>query len=76
MEHLTERMRYRLITGPDNAEFCMQVSAALDDGYELYGSPAMTQGADGVAMVAQAVVLPAYEAVRIRSTPTTAEPVA
>ncbi len=76
MEHLTQRMRYRLITGNDDAEFCGRVSAALDEGYELYGSPVLTQGAEGL-VVGQAVVLPAYEAVRIRSTsPATAEPVA
>ena len=73
MDHLTERMRYRLITGPDDAHFCNRVSAALDEGYELYGSPAITSGPTGV-VVAQAVVLPAYEAVRLRST-STAEPV-
>lgn len=74
MDHLTQRMRYRLITGPDDAEFCSRVSAALDEGYELYGSPAITSGEGGV-VVAQAVVLPAYEAVRIRNTSAAAEPV-
>lgn len=75
MEHLTERLRYRLLTGADNAEFCVRVSAALDEGYELYGSPAMTMGPEGV-VVAQAVVLPAYEAVRSRNTSAAAaEPV-
>ena len=71
MEHLTERMRYRLITGPDDAQFCTRVSSALDEGYELYGSPSITLGPEGI-VVAQAVVLPAYEAVRLRSTPPTA----
>ncbi|GAA4200206.1 DUF1737 domain-containing protein [Actinocatenispora rupis] len=74
MDHLTQRMRYRLITGPDDAEFCARVSAALDEGYELYGSPTITVGENGV-VAAQAVVLPAYEAVRIRNNTTTAEPV-
>jgi hypothetical protein len=73
MDHLTERMRYRLITGPDDAEFCNRVSAALDEGYELYGSPSITCGPEGI-VVAQAVVLPAYEAVRLRNTASTAEP--
>lgn len=72
-QHLTERMRYQLITGADDAEFNAQVSGALDEGYELYGSPAITH-AGGEIVVAQAVVLPAYEAVRIRST-AAAEPV-
>ena len=75
MDHLTERLRYRLISGPDNAEFCSRVSAALDEGYELYGSPSMTLGPEGI-VVAQAVVLPAYEAVRLRSAPaSSAKPV-
>jgi len=68
-----ERLRYRLITGPDDAEFYRRVSAKLDEGYELYGSPAITF--DGQrAIVAQAVVLPPYQAVRYRS-PATADPV-
>ncbi len=51
------RLRYRLITGPDEAEFCRRVSAALDEGYVLHGSPAMTIR-HGEVTVAQAVVLP------------------
>ena len=54
------RLRYRLLSGPDTTAFCERVSAALDDGYELYGSPAITF--DGTTTyVAQAVVLPATE---------------
>jgi hypothetical protein len=61
MEQVRERLRYRLLTGPDDADFCVRVSAALDEGYELYGSPSITY--DGSrAIVAQAVILPAYEA--------------
>ena len=52
------RLRYRLLTGPDDAEFCRRVSEALDEGYELYGSPAATFNDERV-IVAQAVVLPA-----------------
>ncbi len=33
-------VRYRLLTGPDDAAFCHRVSEALALGYELYGSPA------------------------------------
>jgi hypothetical protein len=33
---------YRLLTGPDDAEFCERVSEALTLGYELHGSPALT----------------------------------
>ncbi len=30
---------YRFLTGPDTAEFCHKVSAALDRGWTLHGSP-------------------------------------
>ena len=50
------KLRYRLLAGPDTAAFCERVSDALDDGYVLYGSPAITF--DGTTTyVAQAVVL-------------------
>ena len=39
-----ERLRYRLLTGPDDRTFCERVSAALADGYELHGSPSITVG--------------------------------
>jgi len=39
---LTDKLRYRLLTGVDDRRFCERISAALDDGYELYGSPAAT----------------------------------
>ena len=48
---------YRLLTGPDNAEFCRRVSEALALGYELYGSPAATFNGTQV-IVAQAVIWP------------------
>lgn len=52
-----EPLRYRLLTGPDTDEFCHRVSAALADGYVLYGSPSLTF--DGTTTyVAQAVILP------------------
>ena len=50
------RLRYRLLTGPDTAAFCERVSALLDDGYILYGSPQLTF--DGTTTyVAQALIL-------------------
>jgi hypothetical protein len=53
---MSERLKYRLLTGPDDATFCERVSKALEEGYELYGSPAITF--DGKrCIVAQAVVL-------------------
>lgn len=48
---------YRLLTGPDDAEFCRRVSDALEDGYVLYGSPTITFNGHN-AVVAQAVVRP------------------
>lgn len=48
--------RYRLITGPDDAELSQRVSDALAEGYELHGSPAITTR-HGELMVAQALVL-------------------
>ena len=48
--------RYRLLTGIDDSQFCARVSEALDNGYELYGSPAATFNGKNV-IVAQAIVL-------------------
>jgi hypothetical protein len=55
-EQEPERLLYRLLTGPDDHAFCARVSAALADGYRLFGAPAATF--DGArVIVAQAVVL-------------------
>ncbi len=52
-----DRLRYRLLTGPDTDAFCKRVSDALAEGYVLHGSPSITF--DGTTTyVAQAVVLP------------------
>jgi hypothetical protein len=53
---MSEKLRYRLLTGPDDKSFCERVSKALDDGYELYGSPAITFNGER-CIVAQAIVL-------------------
>jgi hypothetical protein len=52
---------YRLLTGPDDDELCRRVSEALELGYELYGSPALTFDGDRV-IAGQAVVWPAVMA--------------
>jgi hypothetical protein len=52
-----EKLTYRLLTGPDDRSFCEKVSAALADGYVLFGGPALTT-TDGRTVAAQAVVLP------------------
>ncbi len=49
-------IRYRLLTGPDDANFCRRVSEALEQGWELYGSPSISVSGEKV-MVAQAVIL-------------------
>ena len=33
---------YRFITGPDDSAFCHRVTAALNKGWELAGSPSLT----------------------------------
>lgn len=74
MASVTERLRYRVLTGPDDAEFCRRVSMALDEGYELHGSPAITH--DGTqTIVAQAVVLPPYAAASFRAPSASAAPI-
>ena len=46
---------YRYLTGKDDVNFCARVSKALNDGYELYGSPTMTfNGID--VIVGQAIL--------------------
>ncbi len=51
-----EKLQYRMLTGPDDRAFCERVSAALADGYQLYGSPTSTFDGDRV-IVGQALVL-------------------
>ena len=46
---------YRYLTGKDDVSFCARVTKALNDGYELYGSPTMTfNGID--VIVGQAIM--------------------
>ncbi|MBT1001429.1 DUF1737 domain-containing protein [Paenarthrobacter sp. DKR-5] len=52
----TSKLRYRLLTGPDDRTFCERISAALDEGYELHGSPSVTFNGERV-IAAQALVL-------------------
>lgn len=52
--------RYRLLTGPDDAAFCQRVSTLLDQGFELYGSPALTYDPTRQCVIAaQAIMWPA-----------------
>lgn len=62
--------RYRLLTGLDDDGFCYRVSEALELGYELYGSPAITTK-DGTPHVAQAVLWAAETDPPLRPQPAT-----
>jgi hypothetical protein len=33
---------YRYLTGPDDAAFCHRITQALNNGWQLYGSPTLT----------------------------------
>ena len=46
---------YSFITGPDDTEFCKRVSAKLNDGWQLYGSPSLSHDGDKV-IAGQAIV--------------------
>jgi hypothetical protein len=56
MSEQDQRLRYRLLTGPDDHAFCERVSKALEEGYRLHGSPAVTFDGERV-VAAQALVL-------------------
>lgn len=48
---------YRLLTGPDDADFCHRVTEALNKGWSLYGSPALTWDPEKKRVIcAQAIV--------------------
>ncbi|MGH1490765.1 MAG: DUF1737 domain-containing protein [Acidimicrobiales bacterium] len=54
----SDKLRYRVLTGPDTEEFCKRISDALDDGYQLHGSPAITYDPEqATRIVAQALIL-------------------
>ena len=54
---MDKKLKYRLITGKDDASFCERITKLIEEGYRLYGSPSVTyNGKDVIA--AQAVVLP------------------
>ena len=57
MQTPDDRPIYRLLTGHDDRAFCERVSEALEQGWRLYGSPAMAfDEISGAIKVAQAVV--------------------
>ncbi len=53
---MEKKLRYRLITGKDDANFCKRISELLDDGYNLYGAPSCTFNGEDV-IVAQALII-------------------
>ena len=53
---MTDKLWYRVLTGKDDRQFCERISAALEDGYELHGSPSITHNGEH-CVVAQAIVL-------------------
>lgn len=54
---MAEMPLYRLLTEDDTSAFCHKVTAALNAGWALHGSPTMTfDAARGVVRCAQAVV--------------------
>ncbi len=47
---------YRLLTGSDDTEFCHKITRALNEGWSLYGSPAVSfNEKTGTTVCAQAV---------------------
>jgi hypothetical protein len=48
---------YRFLTGPDDASFCHKVTAALNQGWHLFGSPTYAFDAEAKSIrCGQAVV--------------------
>lgn len=54
MEKIVAKV-YRYLTGKDDVNFCARVTKALNDGYELYGSPTMTFDGQNV-IVGQVII--------------------
>lgn len=46
---------YKFLTGPDDVTFCMRVTEALNNGWELHGGPVLTFNGDSV-IAGQAVI--------------------
>ncbi len=48
---------YRYFTGPDDTKFCLRVSEALNQGWELHGGPTLTfDPVRGCVIAGQALV--------------------
>lgn len=47
---------YRYLTGKDDSAFCHRVTKALNEGWQLYGSPTLTfDSARGMVICGQAI---------------------
>lgn len=48
---------YRYLTGKDDSSFCHRVTKALNEGWQLYGSPTLTfDAAKGHVVCGQAIM--------------------
>lgn len=52
---------YRFLTGPDDASFCHKVTAALNKGWHLYGSPTYAYDAKTKSMACGQAVVKDFE---------------
>jgi len=63
---MQNKLKYRLINGKDDVNFCKKISRLLDEGYKLYRSPLCTfNGQD--AILSQAVIINYNEKVYIKN---------
>jgi hypothetical protein len=52
---------YRYLTGPDDASFCHRVTAALNQGWSLYGAPTLAFNAETKRVVCGQAILKEVE---------------
>lgn len=53
---MAKKLKYRLVTGKDDASFCERISALIEEGYRLHASPSMAYNGKDI-IVAQALIL-------------------
>jgi len=59
---------YRMLTGPDDASFCHRVTAALNNGWSLYGSPTLTLDTRSERVICGQAIIKEVRASNIRQT--------
>lgn len=52
---------YRFITGPDDAAFCHRITAALNNGWSLYGQPSLTYDEENKRVVCGQAIIKTVE---------------